>query len=72
MNIVDLIKDQLGGEVSKSLGGLTGIGEGDLSKILSSALPGLLSGLGSMASSKSGAGKIADAIGGLDSGRLEI
>ncbi len=67
MNIVDVLKQQLGGEVAKKLGGMVGASEGDLTKILGSALPGLLSGLGSMASSKEGAGKIADAIGGMDS-----
>jgi Bacterial protein of unknown function (DUF937) len=67
MNIVDILKQQLGGEVAKQLGGMAGASEGDLSKILGAGLPGLLSGLGSLASSKEGAGKIADAIGGLDS-----
>jgi hypothetical protein len=67
MNIVDILKQQLGGEVAKQLGGMAGASEGDLTKILGAGLPGLLSGLGSLASSKEGAGKIADAIGGLDS-----
>ena len=67
MNIVDVLKQQLGGEVAKTMGGMAGASEGDLSKILGSALPGLLSGLGSMASSREGSGKIADAIGGMDS-----
>jgi len=67
MNIVDVLKQQLGGEVAKKLGGMAGVSEGDLAKILGSALPVLLSGLGSMASSKEGAGKIADAISGMDS-----
>ena len=34
MNIVDLLKQQLGGEVAKTLGGMAGASEGDLSKIL--------------------------------------
>ncbi len=67
MNIVDALKQQLGGEVAKKLGGMAGVSEGDLTKILGAALPGLLTGLGSMATSKEGAGKIADAIGGMDS-----
>jgi len=67
MNIVDLLKDQLSGQVAKQLGGSVGVNETDLSKVLGAGLPGLLGGLGKLASSKQGAGKIADAIGGMDS-----
>jgi hypothetical protein len=67
MNLVDVIKQQLMGEVGKKIGSMTGIGDADLQKTVGAALPGLLSGLGAVASTKQGAGKIADAIGGLDS-----
>lgn len=46
MNIVDLIKQQLAGEVTKKLGGMSGIGEADLQKVIGAGLPSLLSGLG--------------------------
>ncbi len=67
MNLVDVIKHQLAGEVGKKLSGMAGISEGDLQKTIGVALPGLLSGLGSVASTKEGAEKVANAIGGLDS-----
>jgi Bacterial protein of unknown function (DUF937) len=67
MNLVDILKDQLGGEASKSLGKMSGASEGDISKVLGAGLPSILSGLGALASSKQGAGKIAEAIGGMDS-----
>jgi len=67
MNLVDVIKQQLAGEVGKKLSGMAGISEGDLQKTIGVALPGLLSGLGSVASTKQGAEKVANAIGGLDS-----
>ena len=67
MNLVDVIKQQLAGEVGKKLSSMAGISEGDLQKTIGVALPGLLSGLGSVASTKQGAEKVATAIGGLDS-----
>ena len=67
MNLVDLIKQQLVGEVGKKFGSMTGMGDADLQKTVGAAIPGLLSGLGAVASTKQGAGKIADAIGGMDS-----
>ncbi|MCY2974665.1 MAG: DUF937 domain-containing protein [Planctomycetota bacterium] len=70
MNIVDLLKDQLSGQVSKQIGGAVGINEADLSEVLAAGLPGLLGGLGKLATTNQGAGKIADAIGGIDSSLL--
>lgn len=70
MNIVDLLKDQLSGQVAKQVGGAVGINEADLSKVLGAGLPGLLGGLGKLATTNQGAGKIADAIGGIDSSLL--
>jgi hypothetical protein len=67
MNLVDAIKGQLAGEVTKKLGGMAGLNDSDMTKAIGAGLPGLLSGLGSLASTKQGAGKIADAIGGMDS-----
>jgi hypothetical protein len=70
MNIVDLLKDQLSGQVAKQVGGAVGINEADLSEVLGAGLPGLLGGLGKLATTNQGAGKIADAIGGIDSNLL--
>ncbi|MEQ1830008.1 MAG: DUF937 domain-containing protein [Pirellula sp.] len=67
MNVVDMIKSQLAGEVGKKLGGMLGANESDMGKILSAGLPSVLSGLGTIASSKSGADKLADAVGKMDS-----
>ena len=67
MNLVDTIQQQLSGEVTKKLSSMAGIGEADLQKLIGAGLPALLSGLGSVASTNQGAGKIADAIGGMDS-----
>jgi Bacterial protein of unknown function (DUF937) len=67
MNLIDILKDQLGGEVTKSLGRMSGASESDIGKVLGAGLPSILSGLGALASTKQGAGRIADAIGGMDS-----
>jgi len=70
MNLVDLLKSQMSGEVTKQLGGMLGTSDSDTSNLLKASLPALLAGLGSVASKKDGADKIATAIGGLDSGML--
>ena len=67
MNLVDMLKNQLAGEVGKKLAGKVGVNESDMTKILGAGLPSVLSGLGAMASSKSGADKLAKTIGGMDS-----
>jgi hypothetical protein len=67
VNLVDVLKNQLAGEVGKKLGGLVGANESEMGKILGAGLPSVLSGLGGMASSKSGADKLAKAIDGMDS-----
>ena len=68
MNLVDMLKDQLTGEVGKKLGGMIGAKDSDMGKILGAGLPSVLSGLGAVASSKSGADKLAKTIGDMDSG----
>ncbi len=70
MNIVEMLTQQLSGDLGKKLGGMAGLNEAELTKVLGVGLPGLLSGLGSLASSEQGAGKIADAIRGMDSSVL--
>jgi len=70
MNLVDLLKSQMSSEVTKQLGGMLGTSDSDTGNLLKASLPALLAGLGSVASKKDGADKIATAIGGLDSGML--
>ncbi len=70
MNLVDLLKSQMSSEVTKQLGGMLGTSDSDTGNLLKASLPALLAGLGSVASKKDGADKIATAIGGLDQGML--
>lgn len=67
MNLVDMLRGQLAGEVGKKLSGMMGASESDFGKIVGAGLPSVLSGLGTMASSKGGADRLAQAIGGMDS-----
>lgn len=70
MNLVDLLKNQMAGEVTKQLGGMLGTSEADTGNLLKASLPAILAGLGSVASKKDGADKLAQAIGGIDPGML--
>jgi hypothetical protein len=70
MNLVDLLKSQMSSEVTKQLGGMLGTSDSDTGNLLKASLPAILAGLGSVASKKDGADKIASAIGGLDAGML--
>ncbi|MFM7115523.1 MAG: DUF937 domain-containing protein [Planctomycetota bacterium] len=70
MNLVDLLKSQMSSEVTKQLGGMLGTSDSDTGNLLKASLPAILAGLGSVASKKDGADKIASAIGGLDPGML--
>ncbi len=67
MNLIEMLKSQLAGEVGKKLSGMVGVNESDMGKILGVGIPSLLSGLGTIASSKSGADKLAKTIGSMDS-----
>jgi hypothetical protein len=66
MNIVDLIAGQLSGDVLGKLGGLIGADESQTRSASTAAVPALLQIFGKMASTKSGADKLAGAMGGLD------
>jgi len=70
MNLVDLVKDQLTGQVLGSLGSLIGADESQTRSATSAAVPALLGGLAKLASSQGGASQIASAMGGLDLGAL--
>jgi hypothetical protein len=70
MNLVDLVKDQLTGQVLGSLSSLVGASEADTRKATSAAVPALLGGLAKLASSQGGANQITSALGGLDLGQL--
>jgi len=66
MNIVDLISSQLSGDVLGKLGGLVGGSQQQTSSATQAAVPALLEVFGKLASSRSGADKLANAMGGLD------
>jgi len=66
MNIVDLIAGQLSGDVLGKLGGLIGADESQTRSASNAAVPALLEIFGKMASTKTGADKLAGAMGGLD------
>jgi hypothetical protein len=70
MNIVDLVKDQLTGQVLGSLGSLVGTNEAQTKAATAAAVPALLGGLSKLAGTAQGAGQIANALGGLDLGAL--
>lgn len=70
MNLVDLLKSQMTGEVTKQLGGMLGTSDADTGNLVKASLPAILAGLGSVASKKDGADKLAQAIGGIDPGML--
>ena len=66
MNIVDLISSQLSGDVLSKLGGLIGGSQQQTSSATQAAVPALLEVFGKLASSRSGADQLANAMGGLD------
>jgi len=66
MNLVDLVSSQLTGDVLGKLGGLLGTDEQQTRAATTAAVPSLLSIFGKMASTNSGAGQLANAMGGLD------
>jgi hypothetical protein len=66
MNIVDLISSQLSGDVLGKLGGLVGGSQQQTSSATQAAVPALLEMFGKLASSRSGADQLANAMGGLD------
>ncbi|NDC62407.1 MAG: DUF937 domain-containing protein [Planctomycetia bacterium] len=66
MNIVDLVTSQLTGDVLGKLGGLIGANESQTRSATNAAVPALLSALSGLASTNSGADKLASAMGGLD------
>lgn len=66
MNIVDLIKDQLSSGVINQLSSLIGESETKTTTAVGAAVPAMLSGLSNLASTGSGAQKLASALSGLD------
>ncbi len=67
MNIVDVIKSQLGGEVLAKLSSLVGESEDKIKAAVGAAVPGLLSVLASLATS-GGADKVINALKQVDTG----
>lgn len=70
MNLVDVLKSQMTGEITKQLGGMLGASDADTGTLLKAGIPAILAGLGSVAAKKDGADKLASAINGIDPGVL--
>lgn len=70
-NIVDIVKDQLSGEIREHVGGLLGNESSNLDNGLKSAIPGLLNGLTQRASLPGGADSLLSAVNDQDSGMLD-
>jgi hypothetical protein len=65
MNIMDMLKDQLGGQVAKQLGGALGASEEDTGKLLGTSIPAILGSLGKVASTDKGADALSKAMNGM-------
>lgn len=70
MNLVDVLKSQMAGEITNQLGGMLGASDADTGKLLKAGIPAILAGLGSVAAKKEGADKLALAFNGIDPGLL--
>ncbi len=70
MNLVDVLKSQMAGEITNQLGGMLGASDADTGKLLKAGIPAILAGLGSVAAKKEGADKLALAFNGIDPGML--
>ena len=66
MNLVDLVKDQLGGNVLTRLAETLGTSPDNTRTTVNAAIPTLLTALGSVASTRDGARDLAAAVGSLD------
>ena len=66
MNLVDLVKDQLGGNVLTRLAETLGTSPDNTRTAVNAAIPTLLTALGSVASTRDGARDLAAAVGSLD------
>ena len=71
MNIVDLIKDQISGEVLNKLSSLLGVDPAAVTKAVSGAIPGLLAALSGLVSGSGGADKMISALKSAESGSLD-
>jgi outer membrane protein OmpA-like peptidoglycan-associated protein len=70
INLLDLVKDQIGGQLAKHASGFLGESESAVGSALGSVLPTLLGGAVQKASTPSGAQGLMDMISGLDTGML--
>ena len=70
MNIVDMVRDELSGQVMSKLSSLIGENEAKTKTAVGAAIPAILAGLSHVASSASGAQKLASAMSNLDTGAL--
>ena len=65
MNIVESLQGQFSSELYKKLGGLVGVHESDMGRLVQAGIPSILAGLALVASKPSGAQSIAKALDGL-------
>ena len=65
MNIVESLQGQFSIELCKKLGGLVGVNEADMGRLVQAGIPSILAGLALVASKPSGAQSIAKALDGL-------
>lgn len=70
MNIVDLVKSQIGGDVLGKLAGTLGIGQDTTKSVVNGSIPTLLAGLSSVASTNDGAKKLNSMVESADDGLL--
>ncbi len=70
INLLDLVKDQISGQLAKQAAGFLGESESSIGGALGSIMPALLGGAAQKAQSPSGAQGLMDMLGGLDTGML--
>ena len=70
INLIDLVKSQLGNQVIGQIGGLLGESTDKTQSAINGAIPALLGGLMNTASNSSGAGNLLSALNGVDDGLL--
>ena len=70
MNLVDLVKNQIGGDMIGRISNLLGVGNSEARSAVDAGVPALLAGLSGLASTNDGAKKLASTVNGLDDSML--
>ena len=66
MNLVDLVRNQIGGDMISRISNLLGVGNSEARSAVDAGVPALLAGLSGLASTNDGAKKLASTVNGLD------